>query len=312
MDPIESIDQAKDTSFAFMRCAHARGHQIAHVAPGDISLNDGSLIFLAKRVFLDDSHITTITCGNLEPIIAEQVDAVFIRTDPPFNQRYIMDTWLLDLLPKQVFVMNDPAGIRSVNEKVWASQFSAWIPKTLVTRNADQYADFLDKHQKVIIKPTDGHGGKGVFVVKAGESNAHVIFETLSDRSSREVIVQAYVADAVNGDKRILLLNGEPLGAILRVHAEGEHRNNFFAGGSAKPTTISAKDLQLITFLKPYLKKMGLYFTGIDVIGGLLIEINVTSPTCIQEMNDFLGVKLEGQVIDFVEQQVLIRKQPRL
>lgn len=307
MDPLESVNPRKDTSYAFMLGAHRRGHEVSYLPQGGISVEGGEVEFEIEPVVPRTDPEQPFQRSAPRVCSADEVDAVFIRTDPPFDEAYLMDTWLLDLLPDRVFVMNRPAGIRSTNEKVWATQFAEWLPPTLITRRRERFQAYLEEHGELIAKPTDGYGGMGVFVVRRGDTNAGVIFEMLSRHGSREIIVQRFVPEAAQGDKRILLLEGEPLGAVLRVHGAGEHRNNFFAGGEPQPAEITPGDRQIIEALRPHLVEAGLYFTGIDIIGDRLIEVNVTSPTCLQEMNRLTGQALEDRVIAFVEKQVLQR-----
>jgi glutathione synthase len=219
-----------------------------------------------------------------------------------------MNTWLLDRLPSHIPVMNAASGIRAVNEKVWVSQFTSLVPRTLISRDRSEMMRFIAREKNVIAKPTDAFGGQMVFLVKKGDSNINVILEALTQRGTKEIILQQYIPAAAKGDKRILLLNGEPLGAVLRVHAAGEHRNNFFAGGKPVAAKITARDKEIIAALKPHLIRMGLYFVGIDVIGDYLIEVNVTSPTCLQEINRLYKKRLEDKVIDFVEGLIEKRK----
>lgn len=301
MDPLESVNVSKDTSFIFMVGAARKGHKVFYVPAGGISLDRGRVVFEALPVTPRVDQGDPFERGEWTRLSDGEVDAVFVRSDPPFDQRYLMDTWLLDRLPATVPVVNSPSGIRTVNEKLWATQFTEIVPPTLVTSRRDLCDAFLAEHRKIVAKPTDGHGGQGVFIVERGESNAAVIFETLSDQGRREVILQPYIKEAATGDKRIILLDGEPLGAVLRVHGEGEHRNNFFAGGKPHKAGIAENDLRIIATLRPHLRRLGLHFVGIDVIGDYLIEVNVTSPTCVQEINRLDGVRLEDRVIESVE-----------
>lgn len=314
MDPLETVDVCKDTSYIFMAGAVRRGHRVHYVPAGGISLDRGRVVFDALPVvptLKQERPFDRGTWTRLSSDTAQRgtepdraVHAVFIRSDPPFDARYLMDTWLLDRLPTHVPVINSPSGIRTVNEKLWATQFTDIIPPTCVTAGESLYRDFLNEHGKIVAKPTDGHGGQGVFIVERGESNAGVIFETLTAHGSREVILQPYVEEAARGDKRILLLDGEPLGAVLRLHAEGEHRNNLFVGGKPMPSHITGRDEQIIRTLRPHLRALGLHFVGIDVIGDYLIEVNVTSPTCLQEINRLTGQSLEARVVEYVERLV--------
>jgi glutathione synthase len=243
--------------------------------------------------------------GSIEhtppPLSEDEVDIVFLRSDPPFDEQYLINTWLLDLLPARIPVINRPSGVRTVNEKIWTTQFTSIIPPTLVGRNRSDILDFLREHKNIVAKPTGGHGGQSVFHVQTGGPNTNVILETLTSHWQRDIIVQKYVPESARGDKRVLLLNGEPLGAVLRRHAEDDHRNNFFSGGKPLPADITKRDLEIINVLKPRLQSLGLYFVGIDIIGDYLIEVNVTSPTCLQEMNRLYNVRLDDRVMDFCE-----------
>jgi len=234
----------------------------------------------------------------------DEIHAVFIRPDPPVDEQYLMNTLLLDHLPKKIAVINSPSGIRTVNEKVWVSQFKDITPPTIISANKRDLLSFIAKHKNVIAKPTNGFGGQSVFHIQKECTNTNVTLETLSERYNKAIIVQKYVPESKKGDKRILLLNGEILGAVLRLHEEGEHRNNFYAGGKAMPAKINANDKKIVALLKPHLQKLGLYFVGIDILGDYLIEVNVTSPTCLQEMNRLYNVELEKKVIVFVEKLV--------
>ena len=303
MDPLETVIPEKDTTYFLMCCAKHRGHDIYYMAKDGISLDAGCPVFDVTQVVprLPDENPSLFDTVERVSFTAGEVDAVFIRTDPPFDSRYLMHTWLLDAAAEQTCVINSPRGVRSCNEKVWCSRLPGLTPKTLVTARRDRFDAFLAEQRKVIVKPTDQYGGKGVFVVNRGDTNATVIFETLSEGGSREIIVQEYVDAAEVGDKRILLLDGEPLGAIFRVHGDSDHRNNLFAGGKALPAAIDEDDMRIIEHLRPLLRQLGLHFVGIDVIGGRLIEVNVTSPTCLVEMTAFDKADYDERIIEYVE-----------
>ncbi len=304
MDPLSNVIIEKDTSFIFMIGADRRGHKLWYVPNDGLHLDDLGVSFDATPVVPRMDAAQPFECGDPIRLGQDEIDAVFIRTDPPFDARYLMNTWLLDHLPPSVFVLNSPDGLRTVNEKVWALQFDDLVPESLVTSDISRFKAFLANHDKVVVKPTDGFGGQGVFIVEKDDTNDGVIFETLSDHGRRAVIVQTYIPQSVVGDKRILLLDGEPLGAVLRVHGDADHRNNFFAGGKPVATEITERDREIIRTLKPELRRLGLMFVGIDVIGDYLIEVNVTSPTCLQEMNRLSNQQLEEPVISYVEAQV--------
>lgn len=301
MDPLETVVMEKDTTFILMLGAHNKGHEIYFLPEGGITLKNGNLQFHTIKV--RPQAVAHEPFFIEKPVLLKDTDihALFIRTDPPFDEEYLMATWLLDRLSKKVAAINNPISIRTVNEKVWATQFASIIPPTIVSSNKHDLLSFIKDEPDAIAKPTNGHGGQSVFHIHPGHGNTNVILETLTDRWSKEIIVQRYVSDAKDGDKRILLLNGEPLGAVLRKHSDDDHRNNFFAGGKPLATEITQRDLEIIAVLKPELQKLGLYFVGIDIIGNYLIEVNVTSPTGLQEMNRLYNAELEKKVIEFVE-----------
>lgn len=301
MDPLETVIFEKDTSFILMLGAHNKGHTVCFLPEGGITLRNGKIYFHAVKVKPQAVSHEPFVIERPVKLSQDDVDAVFIRTDPPFDKEYLMATWLLDRLPPRVKVINNAQGIRTVNEKVWATQFTSIIPPTIISSNKHDLLEFLKDEPDAITKPTDGFGGQSVFHIHPTQGNTNVILETLTDRWNKEIIMQRYVPDSKDGDKRILLLNGEPLGAVLRKHSADDHRNNFFAGGKPLATEITAGDLKIINVLKPELQKLGLYFVGIDIIGNYLIEVNVTSPTGLQEMNRLYNVSLENKVIEFVE-----------
>ena len=234
----------------------------------------------------------------------ESFDAVWMRKDPPFNQDYIYATYILSLIDEtKTKVINEPRGIRESNEKLYTLYFPEWIPESLVTKDLAQLNNFLvEVGGEIVVKPLDGHGGEGVFYVRQGDRNANVIMETITDFGKRYVLAQKFIEEVSEGDKRIILLNGEPLGAVLRVpKGGGEFRCNFHSGGSPAKSGLTRRDLEICEALGPRLREDGLYFVGIDVIGGYITEINTTSPTGVQEINRLDGVKLEADVIDFAE-----------
>jgi glutathione synthase len=297
MKPYDGMNYTKDTSYILMKGAVERGHSVYYLPQGNITLKGTEALFDVEELAVEEplKKKQDITLHS------NDIDAIFVRTDPPFDAQYIMDTLLLDRLPKHIKVVNSGHGIRDVNEKIFATQFTDITPTTLISSQRLHLTEFLQEHGTCILKPTDGFGGAGIFKVSPDSDNLSVILETLTENFSREIIAQAYVPAAEKGDKRILLLNGEPLGAVLRVHKKGEHRNNFFAGGTEEPTTITEHDLKIVERIKPYLIERGLFFVGIDIIGDSLIEINVTSPTCLQEMNRLYSKGLHQEVIEALE-----------
>lgn len=276
--------------------AQRRGHSLFILERGDLSLKEGKLMARSRAASVIDDPAKPFTLSAYQKQPADSFDILFIRTDPPFNTDYITDTWLLSQAGKKPLVLNSPHGLRTINEKIWAAQFSDFTPPTLITSQMAEYRDFLKQHQTVVVKPTDGFGGSAVFMVKADDKNAAVVFETLQ-KASGYVIVQGYIPAATEGDKRILLLNGEVLGAVMRHHSGEDHRNNFAAGGKAQKATITATDRAICAALKPHLLQLGIFFAGIDIIGRKLIEVNVTSPTCLREMQRFYTENLAEKVI---------------
>ena len=304
MDPLETVKMKSDTSYIFMVGAADKGHRTFYLPSGGITLKNGSVSFTCTEVKPVSKEAFPFEVIGDVTLDEQDVDAVFIRTDPPFDNEYLMNTWLLDRVSDKVAVINNPTAVRSVNEKIWATQFTELIPRTVISRHLKDFKEFLDQEGEIIIKPTDGFGGSGVFRISKEGSNKNVSFEVLSDRGKQEVIMQQYIPEAAIGDKRILLLNGEPLGAVLRVHGADDHRNNFYAGGKPVACEITKRDKEVIEALKPHLQAMGLYFVGIDMLGDYLIEVNVTSPTCLQEMNFLYDCKLHHKVIEFAEKLV--------
>lgn len=301
MDPLESIHFEKDTTYKLMCGASKQGFPVYYLPKGGIVLENQKVWFRAQHVTPTEDPKTLFDLHAWEYFSEDEVSAVFIRTDPPFDNDYLMHTWLLDRLPESIPVINKPSAVRTVNEKIWATQFYDLMPLTMVTRHKDLALKFIQTHGECIIKPTDGFGGASVFKVNPQDSNTRVIIETMTLNETQEVILQKFIPEAALGDKRILLLNGEILGAVLRVHSEQDHRNNFLSGGKPRATEITLRDQEIVARLKPQLQALGLYFVGIDIMGDYLIEVNVTSPTCLQEMNRLYNSQLEDQVIDFVQ-----------
>lgn len=310
MDPLSSVIFEKDTTFILMLSAYKKGHKVFFLPSGGMVLKNGKLNFHVAEVVPQQVKATLFIEKDNCCLSEDDVDVVFVRTDPPFDYEYLVNTWLLERLSSRVKVINSPAGIRAANEKIWATQFVSVIPPTLVGRQRSDLLDFLSVENEIVAKPTDGFGGKQIFRIKNGDSNASVIFETLTHNYSRDIILQKYVSEANEGDKRILLLNGEPLGAVLRVHCEADHRNNIFSGGTVERSSISENDVKIINEISSEIIRLGLYFVGIDIIGKYLIEINVTSPTCVQEINRLNNVMLEDKVIEFSEKLCGVPRKP--
>ena len=304
MDPLENVVVEKDTSLALMVGAHRKGHKVYFLPDGGIVRKNNKLQFHVREVTPQYKKNEPFIDHGAVVLVQDDVHVIFIRTDPPFDEQYLHNTWLLDLLPEYIPVINAPSGIRTANEKIWATQFISIIPETLIGSQKRELLEFVKAQKDVIAKPTDSFGGQSIFHIKTNESNTNVILETLTKNWTHDIILQKYIPEAQKGDKRILLLDGEPLGAVLRLHAADDHRNNFFSGGKPLSIDITKRDQEIIDHLRPELKRLGLHFVGIDIIGDYLIEVNITSPTCLQEMNKLYHCHLEDSVIKFSEKLV--------
>ncbi len=305
IDPLETLNLKKDTSYLLMQGAEARKHEVYILYKDNITMEDQDIFFHVFRLkFLNQNTGSYFIKGEKEKIPYQKINALIIRIDPPCDEKYIQLTWLLEFVKKKVFVLNDPEGIRNVNEKICVQNFYNLTPPTLITANLQDYDHFLQKHKKVVVKPTNSFGGKNIFMTDINDLNSRVIFESVLAISGY-AIVQKYVFEAKFGDKRVLLLNGELLGCITRMHGAKDHRNNFATGGVSKIADFTRRDQEIIDVIKPFLQKNKLYFVGVDILGQYLTEINVTSPTCLKEVNKIFGVQLEERVIQFVEEKVL-------
>jgi glutathione synthase len=309
MDPIRSIDIHGDTTFALMLEAQRRGHEIVCVDPGDLGVAGGRVVAKVFPVTLRREVGRHADVG--EPRRADldaEFDVVFQRKDPPVDEAYVTATQILALC-RRALVWNRPAGILAANEKLYALHFADLMPETLVARETRQFLDFLDRMDgEMIVKPLGGRGGEGIFHVRRDDRNLFSILEQTTRFGTRLAMAQRYLPEVRRGDKRILLLEGEPLGAVLRVPAETEVRANLHVGGRPEKASVDADDRRILERLAPWLARDGLFFVGIDVIGGRLTEVNVTSPTGIQEMNALDGARYEERVIDRVEQRIAERR----
>lgn len=303
MDPVSTVLVDEDTSFALMLEAQSRGHRVDHCLPSDVGLRGRSVVARVRQATMQRDPSAPITLADAEDIDLADVDAVFIRQDPPFTDAYLWLTLVLDHLEGRTLVVNSPRGLREANEKLYAHQFSELCPPTIVTSHKDEILRFVGEvGGKAVLKPIDGHGGEGVFLLAEGDSNINALIESVTHLESRNAIVQALVPEIYEeGDKRILLVDGELLGVVGRVPSKGDIRSNVHVGGSAAPASISPSDEVIIETMRPRLLADGLFFVGLDVIGGKLIEVNVTSPTLIQQMSRLTGEDLSAIVIDRLE-----------
>jgi glutathione synthase len=302
MDPIEALDIDADTTFALMLEAQRRGHEVLYIAPSDLAMSGGNPTARAQPVTLrrDAGHHVDFEAARIVSL-DEEVDLVFQRVDPPVDAAYITATQILALCDRAL-VLNRPNGILTANEKLYALRFPELMPETLVTRRIPELLDFMDKlGGTMIVKPLDGKGGEGIFQLSRDDRNLRSILEQSTRFETRWTMAQRYLPAIRTGDKRILLIDGEPIGAVLRVPHETEIRSNLHVGGRPERATLDADDRKIVETLAPALCRDGLFFVGIDVIGGFLTEVNVTSPTGVQEINTLEDRCLEAEILDGAE-----------
>ena len=308
MDPPETVLEDADTSFALMIEAQARGHRVDHCLQRSLYLDRGRLHATVRRADMARGRGTPIVLGASEDVCLHDVDAVLVRTDPPFDSDYLWCTLLLERVKGDTLVVNDPRGLREANEKLYACGFTELMPRTLVCSDKAKIRAFVGEvGGRAVLKPLGGAGGEGVFVLADGDPNLNAIIETTTHHGKRLAMAQEFLPEVSEGDKRILVLEGEPLGAVLRVPRGGEVRSNLHVGGQAVQAEITAHERSMIATLRPQLLQDGLWFVGIDVIGGKLTEVNVTSPTGIQQMARFDGVNYCAKVVEWVERRIAAR-----
>jgi len=306
MDPLEAVLPDKDTTFVFMLEALKRGHELYHVGLKGLYTKGHQGFAHARRceVMRAQPHHRFLDGGTPYPL--ESFDAIFMRKDPPADAPYLYATMILSLADRRrTFILNEPAGLREANEKLYALNFPGAIPPTVVTYEIPRLKRFMEEQGgEMIVKPLDGHGGEGVFHAHAGDRNLNAILEAVTRFESRPIMGQRYIPEIRNGDKRLIVLNGEPLGGTLRVPRDDEHRGNIHVGGNCVKADVTPRDREICRMLRPRLERDGLYFVGLDIIGNFLTEVNVTSPTGIQEIDQLDAANLEAKVIDFVESRV--------
>lgn len=308
MDPIEHIKPYKDSSFAMLLEAQRRGHSLHYMTPQDLFLRNGRAYATQTELKVwdrPDPHSTEQYYGfggSFDDPLSD-LDIILIRQDPPFDNDYLYSTHILERAEDEgVLVVNKPQSLRDCNEKLCASRFPECIPPTLVSADTERLKTFIEDHQDTILKPLDAMGGASIFRVKAGDPNTNVILETMTDFGRHYIMAQRYLPEIVNGDKRILLINGEPIPyALARIPAEGETRGNIAAGGTGVGQPLSERDYWLCQQIAPMLQEKGLHFVGLDVIGDYITEINVTSPTCIRELDAQFGLNIAGTLFDHLE-----------
>ncbi len=301
MDPIDRIDIRGDSTFAMLLEAQRRGHELFYYTPPNLALDGSDLVARGHSLTVEDRIGDHYKLSNPRKINLGEWDVVLLRQDPPFDMGYITTTHLLERIHPRTLVVNDPREVRNAPEKVWVLEFQDLMPPTMVTRNPDDVREFRDRHQDIIVKPLYGNGGSGVFRIKPDDSNLNALVELFQIVFREPFMLQQYRPEVRQGDKRIILIDGEPAGAINRVPAEGEARSNMHVGGTPMPTELTPRDREICARLGPHLKKRGLIFTGIDVIGPYLTEINVTSPTGIRQVKAFGGNDIAAMIWDAIE-----------
>ena len=304
MDPVSTVLVDEDTTFALMLEMQARGHRVDHCLVPDVFVRDGRVWAAVRQSQSSRETTPPVQLGELELVCLEDVDLVFIRKDPPFDENYLWLTLLLSRLEGKTAVVNRPRSLRDANEKLYALHFPEVMPTTTVDSDKARIKAFVKSvGGQAVIKPIDGHGGEGVFAIRLDDKNINGLIELVTRGGKRLAMVQAFIKEVTEGDKRILLVNGEPLGAILRVPQGDDVRSNIHVGGSVIAATLSDADRHIVATVAPKLREDGLLFVGLDVIGGKLTEVNVTSPTGIQQMMRLDNQNYAAPVIDALEAQ---------
>lgn len=301
MDPLQGIDITGDSTFALMLEAQARGHTLWHYEVADMWLEDAVLKARVKPVTVQNQAGAHYRFGEARVIELKTMDVVLMRQDPPFDMAYITATHLLEHIHPQTLVVNDPAAVRNAPEKLLVTHFPQLMPPTLIARDRQAIMDFRARYKDIIVKPLFGNGGAGIFRITPDDENLGSLLDMFFASTRESLMIQRYEPAVRKGDKRIILIDGEPLGAINRVPADGDSRSNMHAGGVAEPTKLTARERDICAAIGPTLKKQGLLFTGIDVIGDYLTEINVTSPTGLQQIARFDHVNLAATIWEKIE-----------
>jgi glutathione synthase len=310
MDPIGAIKFHKDSTLAMLLAAQARGWDLHYFELADLGLRDGTAMGRSRplKVMADEHCWYALGEAHDQPL--GELDVILMRKDPPFDMEYVYSSYILEQAERDgSWVINRPSSLRDANEKVFATRFPDLMPPSLVTRRAEDIRGFLATHREAVIKPLGGMGGASVFMLRADDTNAGVIIETLTGRGEHYVMVQRFVPEISQGDKRILLIDGEPVPyALARIPASGEFRGNLAAGGHGVGVPLTDRDRAICARVAPTLRDMGLLFVGLDVIGDYLTEVNVTSPTCIRELDAQFGLDIGGQLMDAIEKGLIARR----
>jgi glutathione synthase len=310
IDPIAKLDPTHDSSVAMMEAAGILGHQVYITTAEQLAVIDGRAAAYLQTIQIEPVKLVEqrwiaieqwYQVGQSELIFLDEMQAVFMRTDPPVDVPYLYITYILDYIdPKKTLVVNNPDGLRAANEKMFAMQFQEWMTDTIVTRDKKVIREFVEKHQAAVMKPLGGKAGEGILFLQPEDRNINSLVEISTQWGKYPMMIQKFLPAAKDGDKRIIVLDGQPLGAIDRIPTGKEFRGNMAVGGRVVAATITDRELEMCAAMAPKLKQYGLYFVGIDVIGGYLTEVNVTSPTGIREIDRLNNVSLGKQVIEWV------------
>ena len=303
MDPISDIKTYKDSSFAMLLEAQRRGHALYYMEPKDLFVKDGRVFSRMQSLQVRDNTTDWFSLDPLGDMALDELDMVLMRRDPPFDMNYIYTSYMLELAEKAgTLIINRPQALRDANEKFFINYFPQCCVPMMISSESDLIRDFVAEHGHCVVKPLDGMGGESVFQVSDTDMNLNVILETITRHNSRPVMAQRYIDEISEGDKRILIVNGEPVPyALARFAGKGDFRGNLAKGGSSKGVPLSDRDRWICSQVAPELKKRGILFAGLDVIGDWLSEVNVTSPTCIRELDSEFGLNIAGQLFDAAE-----------
>ena len=304
MDPIEYVDINADSTFRLAEEAQNRGHDLYVYTPNDLTFNRGKVAAKVRSINLKRKIGDHVNFGAVELLELSEFGVIWLRQDPPFDMGYITNTHLLDLVAKETLIVNNPFWVRNLPEKLLVLEFPDLIPDTMISRDLEEIKEFKREFKDIIVKPLYGNGGAGVFRLKEDDKNLTSLHELFFNMSSEPLIAQAFLPDVKNGDKRIILVDGSPVGAINRVPKAGEIRSNMHVGGKAEPAKLSQRDREICRAIGPTLKSKGQVFVGIDIIGDYLTEINVTSPTGIQELERFDNVNIAEMIWHAIEEKL--------
>ncbi len=307
MDPLESVDINGDSTFRIGLEAEARGHRLFQYTVDQMRYDEGQMIVRGRSASLRRVAGDHVTFGDWTEVDLTEFDVIWLRQDPPFDMAYVTSTHLLDRVHPRSLVVNDPFWVRNCPEKLMVLDFPDLTPPTMISRNPADFRRFRERHGEMIVKPLYGNGGAGVFHLRRDDPNLSSLLETFAGINCEPMIAQKYLPDVTQGDKRIILVDGEPVGAINRVPQQGETRSNMHVGGRAEKIALTDREREICKRIGPVLREKGLIFTGIDVIGGWLTEINVTSPTGIQELERFDGINVAALIWEAIEKRVADR-----